>query len=243
MSDDIEIKCTPTKHAVLRFGVGWQFMLGCLFHFLKFIFCILAQRVCIWIFYTGKDTDGNELTGWERGLSCVSLVPAAKWAKFGKYADEALVFAGKLDDKLARTRLGESIQTAKRKLEDRFSRGKETACGCNDFLTPKGKSKLVKFKNQMLLEQHFDKHAKKIMKAMGKNQYTIKEYLEDANHVIRNGQYVPELNAYVKLIGGKGKAKYAFVGMDRKTGNITTFHIKSAKELSKEAPSLGIEYK
>jgi len=193
--------------------------------------------------FTGKDTDGNQLAGWERGLSCVSLVPAAKWVKLGKYADEALTFAGKLDDKLARTRLGEGIQTAKRKLEDRFSRGKETACGCNDFLTPKGKSKLVKFKNQMLLEQHFDKHAKKIMKAMGKNQYTIKEYLEDANHVIRNGQYVPELNAYVKLIGGKGKAKYAFVGMDRKTGNITTFHIKSAKELSKEAPSLGIEYK
>jgi len=81
---------------------------------------------------TGKDTDGNELAGWERGLSCVSLVPVAKWVKFGKYADEALTFAGKLDDKLAKTRLGEGLQTAKRKLTDRFSKGKETACGCPD---------------------------------------------------------------------------------------------------------------
>ena len=82
--------------------------------------------------FTGKDTDGNQLAGWERGLSCVSLVPVAKWVKFGKYADEALTFAGKLDDKLAKTRLGEGLQTAKRKLTDRFSKGKETACGCPD---------------------------------------------------------------------------------------------------------------
>src|SRR5690606_30170565 len=81
--------------------------------------------------FTGKDTDGNELAGWERGLSCVSLVPAAKVAKVGKYADEALAFAGKLDDKLAKTRLGEGIQTAKKKLEDLFGRGKQVACGCN----------------------------------------------------------------------------------------------------------------
>ena len=71
--------------------------------------------------FTGKDTDGNQVAGWERGLSCVSLVPAAKLAKFGKYADEALAFAGKLDDKLAKTRLGEGLQTAKRKLEDLFT--------------------------------------------------------------------------------------------------------------------------
>ncbi|WP_092041932.1 hypothetical protein [Planifilum fulgidum] len=71
------------------------------------------------------------MAGWERGLSCVFLVPAAKVAKVGKYADEALAFAGKLDDKLAKTRLGEGLQTAKRKLEDLFSRGKQVACGCN----------------------------------------------------------------------------------------------------------------
>jgi len=91
--------------------------------------------------FTGKDTDGNQLAGWERGLSCVSLVPAAKWVKLGKYADEALTFAGKLDDKLASTRLGEGMQTAKDKVEDLFRRGKEVACGCDDnvgkFHTPK----------------------------------------------------------------------------------------------------------
>ena len=87
--------------------------------------------------FTGKDTDGNQMAGWERGLSCVSLVPVAKWAKFGKYADEAITFAGKLDDKLASTRLGEGLQTAKRKLKDRFSRGKETACGCPDDIGEK----------------------------------------------------------------------------------------------------------
>ncbi|WP_235988999.1 hypothetical protein [Aquibacillus kalidii] len=81
------------------------------------------------------------------------------------------------------------------------------------------------------------------MDTMGKNQYNLKNYLEDANHVIRNGQYVPELNGHVKLIGGKGSAKYGFVGLDRNTGNITTFHIKTAKELSKKAPSLGIGIK
>jgi len=81
---------------------------------------------------TGKDTDGNQVSGWERGLSCVSLVPVAKWAKFGKYADEAIAFAGKLDGKLAKTRLGEGMQTAKRELDGLFSKGKRVACNCND---------------------------------------------------------------------------------------------------------------
>jgi hypothetical protein len=81
--------------------------------------------------FTGKDTDGNQLAGWERGLSCVSLIPAAKWAKFGKYVDEAFTFVGKLDGKLAKTRLGEGLQTAKRKVVNLFGRGKLSACLCN----------------------------------------------------------------------------------------------------------------
>lgn len=59
---------------------------------------------------------------------------------------------------------------------------------------------------------------------------------------MEKGVFVPELNGYVKLIGGKGSAKYGFVGLNQATGNITTFHIKTAKELSKKAPSLGIVY-
>ena len=82
--------------------------------------------------FTRKDTDGNQLAGWERGLSCVSLVPVAKWVKFGESADEGVAFAGKLDDKLAKTRLGEGMQTAKRELDGLFSKGKRVACNCND---------------------------------------------------------------------------------------------------------------
>lgn len=86
---------------------------------------------------------------------------------------------------------------------------------------------------------HFSKHGNSVMKALGKNEYNIANYIHDANHVIKNGQWVPELNAYVKMIGGKG-GKYAFVGIDRMNGHMTTFHIKYAKELAKTAPSLGI---
>lgn len=35
--------------------------------------------------------------------------------------------------------------------------------------------------------------------------------------------------------------KYGFVGFDRATGDITTFHIKNVSELMKKAPSLGFE--
>ena len=89
--------------------------------------------------------------------------------------------------------------------------------------------------------KHFDKHSSELMAAMGKNSYNLKEYIKDANHVISKGSYVPELNAYVKLIGGKGSAKYAFVGLDETSGNITTFHVKTVSELIKKAPSLGLK--
>ena len=49
------------------------------------------------------------------------------------------------------------------------------------------------------------------------------------------------MNGYIKLVGGEGSAKYAFVGIDRATGNITTLHLKSVKELAKKAPSLGVK--
>lgn len=77
------------------------------------------------------------------------------------------------------------------------------------------------------------------MQALGKTSYNLRNYLDDANHVIQNGTWVPELNGYVRLVGGKGSAKAAFVGVDRVGGNITTFHIKTVKELSRSAPSLG----
>ena len=47
---------------------------------------------------------------------------------------------------------------------------------------------------------------------------------------------------YIKMIGGKGKTKYGFVGVKNDGKQISTFHIKTAKFLSKKAPSLGIKY-
>jgi len=57
----------------------------------------------------------------------------------------------------------------------------------------------------------------------------------DANFIIKNGTYAPELNGYVRFMGGQ---KYGFVGLDHATGDITTFHIKTVSELIKNAPSL-----
>lgn len=87
--------------------------------------------------------------------------------------------------------------------------------------------------------KHFDKHGPEVMSALGHDSYSLGNYLDDANHVIRNGTWVPELNGYVRLIGGEGSAKVAFVGVNRQNGNITTFHIKSVAEVAHKAPSLG----
>lgn len=50
---------------------------------------------------------------------------------------------------------------------------------------------------------HFNKHAKEIMDTLGKNSYNLKEYIDDANYIIKNGQYTPELNGYVKFMEEK----------------------------------------
>lgn len=41
------------------------------------------------------------------------------------------------------------------------------------------------------------------------------------------------------LVGGKGSAKYGFVGLDRNIGNITMFHKKSVKDLANRRPPEG----
>jgi hypothetical protein len=87
---------------------------------------------------------------------------------------------------------------------------------------------------------HFDKHAGSIMNAMGNKSYNLAQYVDDANHVIQTGTWVPEMNGFVKFIGGQGSAKFGFVGLERGGSSITTFHIKTASELAKKAPSLGI---
>ena len=96
------------------------------------------------------------------------------------------------------------------------------------------------FKSPELLDEHYVKHGAQFKKVFNNPSYSAADYLDDANHVIKNGEFVPEMNGYVKFVGGEGSAKYAFVGLDRATGEITTFHLKTVSELSKKAPSLGL---
>jgi RHS repeat-associated protein len=96
------------------------------------------------------------------------------------------------------------------------------------------------FGSEAKLAAHFEKHGAAIGKALGKESYSAAEYAADANYVIRNGQYVQELNGYVRFLGAEGRGNYAFVGVDRARQTITTFHVKSVSELAREAPSLGI---
>lgn len=107
------------------------------------------------------------------------------------------------------------------------------------LLADKGLDKTNKlFKNQSLLDEHYGKHGQEIADVLGDSNYSIDKYLDDANYIINNGTYAPELNGYVSFMSGK---KYGFVGLDRTTGDITTFHIKNISELIKKAPGLGFE--
>ncbi len=80
--------------------------------------------------------------------------------------------------------------------------------------------------------------SKSVMDALGKNSYNLSNYVNDENFIIKNGIFIPEMNGYIRLIGGQGSTKFGFVGLDRTTGNITTFHIKTAQELAKKAPNM-----
>lgn len=100
----------------------------------------------------------------------------------------------------------------------------------------------LQFNSEQKLVNHFDKHSAEVAHALKRTDYSIEQYLKDANFVVETGTYVPELNAYVKFIGCEGKnTLYAFVGLDRNTGNITTYHVKTVDYLIKKAPSLGFE--
>ncbi|GAB2204982.1 hypothetical protein ROS1_17980 [Roseibium sp. ROS1] len=78
--------------------------------------------------------------------------------------------------------------------------------GGDDFLKGFDRDKYRFFKGDGAVE-HFDKHGSEMMNAFGKTSYNMKNYLDDAHHTIQTGTYVPELNGFVKLIGGQGSAK------------------------------------
>lgn len=86
---------------------------------------------------------------------------------------------------------------------------------------------------------HFEKHSDEIAQTLGLNSYSVSQYVSDANWVINNGAYAPELNAYVSIPGGTGSAKGLMVGLDRSTGEITTMHMKPVSWFEVKAPSLG----
>lgn len=97
------------------------------------------------------------------------------------------------------------------------------------------------FKDTNSLYYNYNKHYKQVFGALGKNNYSVADYIADANNVIKNGTYVPEMNGYVLKIGGTGRTtKYHFVGLDRATGDITTYHIKYARQIWKKAPNFQI---
>ena len=87
--------------------------------------------------------------------------------------------------------------------------------------------------------RHFEKHGEEIGQTLGHDNYTLEQYVADANSVIRNGTFAPELNAFVAIPGGIGSAKGLLVGVDRATGEITTMHLKSVSFFETKAPSLG----
>jgi len=90
----------------------------------------------------------------------------------------------------------------------------------------------------------FEKHGARLANKLDLgSEYSIEQYVQDANHVIQEGLYVPELHAYVKIPTGKGSAQAPFVGLDRATNEITTFHMKPVSFLEKNAPSLGWQAK
>ena len=97
--------------------------------------------------------------------------------------------------------------------------------------------KNLNFDSAENLLDHFTRHNSQF----GDMFTSADEYLEGANYVINNGQYVPELNGYIRFLGNGGKANYAFVGLKNAGQNISTFHVKSVRELSK-IPSLGFIY-
>ncbi len=113
-----------------------------------------------------------------------------------------------------------------------------------NLVPPVGKAQdaNLQFNSEQKLVNHFDKHSAEVAHALKRTDYSIEQYLKDANFVVETGTYVPELNAYVKFIGYEGKnTLYAFVGLDQNTGNITTYHVKTVDYLIKKAPSLGFE--
>ena len=100
--------------------------------------------------------------------------------------------------------------------EDKSVAGGKTSSGIG------GNRGRFEFKSKTALEDHYARHNSDFGNAFSSPQ----EYVDAANYVIQNGEYIPRQNAYVKFYGMNGHANYAFVGMTRDHMYITTFHLK-----------------
>ena len=85
-----------------------------------------------------------------------------------------------------------------------------------------GNSGKLTFKSETDLNKHFEKHNPEFENKFKNPQ----EYVDAANEVIQNGEYVANQNAYVKSYGTNGSVYYSFVGLTHDHSFITTFHLK-----------------
>ncbi|WP_124726348.1 hypothetical protein [Staphylospora marina] len=127
---------------------------------------------------TGQDTDGQKVGGWERGLSCVSLIPVAKPVKGVKYLDDALEYAGKLDDKLADTGIGRGLKSAKEKFDELVSGWKKKACACPPYVV----DNRVPLDNETILKDRSFKRTKHRVKGATVYEKDGKYYHRDTLH-------------------------------------------------------------
>lgn len=64
------------------------------------------------------------------------------------------------------------------------------------------------------------------MKVLGKDSYSLEEYVSDANWIIKNGTYIAERNGYCYFIGNAGKGGNAlFVFWGLKNNGTNTYKI------------------
>ena len=89
------------------------------------------------------------------------------------------------------------------------------------------------FSSKSALNTHFVKHGDEF-NGLYKS---AAEYAKGAKYTIKNGQYVPEMNGYIRFFGSQGKANYAFVGM-KSYGRVSTYGIRAVAELAKKLPWL-----
>ncbi|SDW78032.1 Protein of unknown function [Marininema mesophilum] len=84
--------------------------------------------------FKGKDTDGQEVSGFDRGLSCVSVIPlpAAKAVKGLKYGKK-LIDGGKAVSKV-KPEFIKKIADKRKKMSEALEKARKKPCACDDYV-------------------------------------------------------------------------------------------------------------